>query len=31
VEGKFDMNTINEPYSGVAEAFGIIWRKIKET
>ncbi|CAJ1957598.1 unnamed protein product [Cylindrotheca closterium] len=30
VEGKFDMNTSNEPYSGVAEAFGIICRTIKE-
>ncbi|CAJ1957586.1 unnamed protein product [Cylindrotheca closterium] len=30
VEGKFDMNTSNEPYSGVATAFDIICRKIKE-
>lgn len=30
VEGKFDMNTSNEPYSGVADAFGKICRKIKE-
>ncbi|CAJ1952929.1 unnamed protein product [Cylindrotheca closterium] len=30
VEGKFDMNTSNEPYSGVADAFGIICGKIKE-
>ena len=30
VEGKFDMNTSNEPYSGVAKAFGIICRKIVE-
>ena len=30
VEGKFDMNTSNEPYSGVAKAFGIICRTIKE-
>ncbi|CAJ1954192.1 unnamed protein product [Cylindrotheca closterium] len=30
VEGKFDMNTSNEPYSGVATAFGVICQKIKE-
>ena len=30
VEGKFNMNTSNEPYSGVAKAFGVICDKIKE-
>lgn len=30
VEGKFNMNTSNEPYSGVANAFGIICNEIKE-
>mmetsp|Transcript_6116 Transcript_6116/g.14398 ORF Transcript_6116/g.14398 Transcript_6116/m.14398 type:complete len:1158 (+) Transcript_6116:126-3599(+) len=28
VEGKFDMNTRDEPYSGVCDAFGIICRHI---
>lgn len=30
VEGKFDMNTCSEPYSGVAKAFSIICQKLKE-
>ncbi|KAL3939929.1 MAG: hypothetical protein SGBAC_005438 [Bacillariaceae sp.] len=30
VEGKFDMTTSNEPYSGVAKAFAIICQKIEE-
>ncbi|KAL3932910.1 MAG: hypothetical protein SGBAC_010631, partial [Bacillariaceae sp.] len=29
VEGKFDMNTRDEPYSGVCDAFGIICQHIK--
>ncbi|KAL3929705.1 MAG: hypothetical protein SGBAC_012094, partial [Bacillariaceae sp.] len=30
VEGKFSMNTSNEPFSGVAKAVGIICQRIKE-
>ena len=30
VEGKFDMHTSSEPYSGVAKAFGSICRRVKE-
>ncbi|CAJ1957594.1 unnamed protein product [Cylindrotheca closterium] len=30
VEGKFNMNTSNEPYTGVANAFGVMCRKIIE-
>ncbi|KAL3944900.1 MAG: hypothetical protein SGBAC_001045 [Bacillariaceae sp.] len=31
VQGKFDMNTSNEPYSGVAKVFNEICREIKDS